>query len=51
MYFEGMNILVYVRGKGDDEGDWWRRSVEGGEMEGVRKNERGLVLVNVYYDL
>ncbi|CAP72960.1 uncharacterized protein PODANS_2_3840 [Podospora anserina S mat+] len=49
-YFEGTNILVYVRGKGDDEGDWWRRSAEGGEMEGVRKNERGLVLVNAHYD-
>ncbi|KAK8065407.1 hypothetical protein PG997_012154 [Apiospora hydei] len=40
-YFEGTNIIVYVRGSQDDEGDWWRRRGQpssGGSM------------VNAHYD-
>ncbi|KAK8136032.1 hypothetical protein PG984_003972 [Apiospora sp. TS-2023a] len=40
-YFEGTNIIVYVRGSQDDEGDWWRRAGQpssGGSM------------VNAHYD-
>ncbi|KAK4203085.1 hypothetical protein QBC40DRAFT_319205 [Triangularia verruculosa] len=45
-YFEGTNILVYIRGKGDDGGDWW----DGEGFEGERANEKGLTLVNAHYD-
>ncbi|KAK4181481.1 hypothetical protein QBC36DRAFT_306270 [Triangularia setosa] len=45
-YFEGTNILVYIRGKRDDEGDWWK----GEGFKGARANEKGLTLVNAHYD-
>jgi len=45
-YFEGTNILVYVRGKLDDKGSWWKTA-------GPRNSghvEKGLTLVNAHYD-
>ncbi|KAH6841022.1 putative zinc metalloprotease [Chaetomium sp. MPI-CAGE-AT-0009] len=45
-YFEGTNILVYIRGKSDDQGKWW-------DTAGVHdsgRNEKGLTLVNAHYD-
>ncbi|KAK8100226.1 peptidase family M28 family [Apiospora kogelbergensis] len=40
-YFEGTNIIVYVRGSQDDEGDWWRRG---------SKPSSGGAMVNAHYD-
>ncbi|KAK8058245.1 peptidase family M28 [Apiospora phragmitis] len=40
-YFEGTNIIVYVRGSQDDEGDWWRH---GGQPSS------GGSMVNAHYD-
>lgn len=45
-YFEGTNILVYIRGKGDDEGSWWNTA----GIHDTRRNENGLTLVNAHYD-
>lgn len=44
-YFEGTNILVYIKGKQDDKGDFWRADVGT-----ARRNEKGLTLVNAHYD-
>lgn len=45
-YFEGTNILVYIRGKADDEGHWW---AETGPRDS-KLNGKGLTLVNAHYD-
>jgi hypothetical protein len=45
-YFEGTNILVYIRGKSDDQGKWWDTE----EVHSSRRNEKGLTLVNAHYD-
>ncbi|KAK4548610.1 hypothetical protein LTR36_009520 [Oleoguttula mirabilis] len=42
-YTESQNILVYIRGTEDEEGDWWS---EGKKYEG----RHGGVLVNAHYD-
>ncbi len=42
IYFEGTNIIVYIRGTNDDTDDWWRN---GGDPV-----EKGGVLVNAHYD-
>lgn len=45
-YFEGTNVLVYIRGSEDEKGEWWR----------TRSNRRKLpiggggVMVNAHYD-
>ena len=42
VYFEGTNIIVYIRGQSDDEkGDWWLKN---------RLPSKGGVLVNAHYD-
>ncbi|KAK8211598.1 hypothetical protein M8818_003253 [Zalaria obscura] len=41
-YYEGTNIMVYIRGSEDDERDWW---TQGSKPEGL-----GGVLVNAHYD-
>lgn len=46
IYFEGTNIIVYIRGKQDDKGSWWRAD----SVNGTRRNEKGLTLVNAHYD-
>lgn len=43
-YFEGTNIIVYIRGTDDDEGEWWKKPA----AEWSR-NHHG-VLVNAHYD-
>lgn len=43
VYFEGTNIVVYIRGSEDEKGDWWNRS--NGKHNGL-----GGVLVNAHYD-
>ncbi|KAM7197317.1 hypothetical protein V8F20_006671 [Naviculisporaceae sp. PSN 640] len=45
-YFEGTNIIVYIRGKADDQDDFW----EAGELEETRRNGKGLTLLNAHYD-
>lgn len=46
VYFEGTNIMVYIRGSDDEEGDWWKshKSREG-KLIG-----KGGTLVNAHYD-
>lgn len=45
-YFEGTNVIVYIRGSLDEEGEWWKR----------KRNHlklpigKGGVLVNAHYD-
>lgn len=43
VYFEGTNILVYIRGSEDDQDEWW--DTPHGTPSG-----RGGVLVNAHYD-
>ncbi|KAI9812182.1 MAG: hypothetical protein M1827_004848 [Pycnora praestabilis] len=46
VYFEGTNIVVYVRGSEDPEGQWWEE-----EARAKKKPEsKGGVLVNAHYD-
>jgi hypothetical protein len=45
-YFEGTNILVYIRGKADDGGKWWDTA----GVHDTRRTEKGLTLVNAHYD-
>ncbi len=45
-YFEGTNILVYIRGKADDHGRWWSTA----STRHSRHTEKGLTLVNAHYD-
>lgn len=42
VYFEGTNIIVYIRGSEDGDEDWW--------VSGQEPPERGGVLVNAHYD-
>ncbi|KAI4192295.1 MAG: hypothetical protein LQ346_004367 [Caloplaca aetnensis] len=42
VYFEGTNIIVYIRGSEDGDEDWW--------VSGHEPPERGGVLVNAHYD-
>jgi hypothetical protein len=46
VYFEGTNIIVYIRGTEDDEGDWWDPDAFSAEKSG----KIGGVLVNAHYD-
>jgi hypothetical protein len=41
-YFEGTNIIVYIRGSEDDDGDWWTVP--------KRTPGKGGVLVSAHYD-
>lgn len=43
VYFEGTNIIVYIRGSEDNSGDWWNDSH--GKYDGL-----GGVLLNAHYD-
>lgn len=43
VYFEGINILVYIRGSEDDQDKWW-------ETPHGAPSGRGGVLVNAHYD-
>jgi len=45
-YFEGTNIIVYVRGKLDPEGRWWEEA----RSEEVKTIGKGGVLLNAHYD-
>jgi hypothetical protein len=43
VYFEGTNIIVYIRGSEDGDDNWWK------DPKGKPKNDGG-VLVNAHYD-
>ncbi|KAK4226863.1 hypothetical protein QBC38DRAFT_536860 [Podospora fimiseda] len=45
-YFEGTNIIVYIKGKQNDNGKWWQSE----NVHETRRNEKGLTLVNAHYD-
>lgn len=45
-YFEGTNIMVYIRGTDDEEGEWWNKR----ERKGAKVIGRGGTLVNAHYD-
>ncbi|KAJ9133195.1 Peptide hydrolase [Coniochaeta hoffmannii] len=45
-YYEGTNIMVYIRGTDDEEGEWWKkRKLKGGKLIG-----KGGTLINAHYD-
>lgn len=43
-YFEGSNIIVYIRGTEDEEGDWWNLP------HAEQIHGKGGVLVNAHFD-
>ncbi|KFY13300.1 hypothetical protein V492_03360, partial [Pseudogymnoascus sp. VKM F-4246] len=45
VYFEGTNIIVYIRGTEDEEGEWWKSGLHLRNTHG-----QGGVLVNAHYD-
>lgn len=45
-YFEGTNIIVYIRGKDDPQGSWW----EDGRAHTDKVIGKGGVLMNAHYD-
>ncbi|OTA67181.1 hypothetical protein K449DRAFT_324824 [Hypoxylon sp. EC38] len=45
-YFEGTNIVVYIRGKDDPHGRWW----ENGAVYSDKVIGKGGVLMNAHYD-
>lgn len=44
-YFEGSNIVVYIRGTEDEEGEWWDSNHPSNETHG-----KGGVMVNAHFD-
>jgi hypothetical protein len=44
-YFEGSNIVVYIRGTEDEEGEWWLPNVSAPKTHG-----KGGVMVNAHFD-
>lgn len=46
VYFEGTNIIVYIRGTEDDEVDWWKAD----NFDINKSPKKGGVLVNAHYD-
>ncbi|KAL8673909.1 MAG: hypothetical protein Q9168_001656 [Polycauliona sp. 1 TL-2023] len=42
VYFEGTNIITYIRGSEDGDGNWW--------TAGEKPPQKGGVLVNAHYD-
>ncbi|KAJ9142610.1 Peptide hydrolase [Pleurostoma richardsiae] len=45
-YFEGTNIIVYIRGSEDEDGEWWKKPAS--DRQGPIG--KGGVLVNAHYD-
>ncbi|RYP66757.1 hypothetical protein DL769_005933 [Monosporascus sp. CRB-8-3] len=45
-YFEGTNIIVYIRGKDDPQGPWWKD----GRIYADKVIGKGGVLMNAHYD-
>lgn len=47
VYFEGTNIIVYIRGTEDEEGEWWEDDLN---LNSKKTHGHGGVLVNAHYD-
>lgn len=47
VYFEGTNIIVYIRGTEDEEGEWWEDDLN---LSSKKTHGHGGVLVNAHYD-
>ncbi|KAG9245202.1 putative zinc metalloprotease [Calycina marina] len=47
-YFEGNNIIVYVRGTEDEEGEWWNDDIS--VVKKRKTHGRGGVMVNAHFD-
>ncbi len=45
-YFEGNNIIVYIRGTEDEAGDWWTTSPQFGKQT----RGRGGIMINAHFD-
>jgi hypothetical protein len=45
-YFEGNNIIVYIRGAEDEEGEWWKST----KPSAKTKHGKGGVMVNAHFD-
>lgn len=45
-YYEGTNIMVYIRGTDDEEGEWWKRR----KPKGRKLIGKGGTLINAHYD-
>lgn len=45
-YFEGNNILVYIRGSQDEEGEWWKTT----NARNPRLIGQGGTLINAHFD-
>ncbi|KAF4626090.1 hypothetical protein G7Y89_g12071 [Cudoniella acicularis] len=45
-YFEGSNIIVYIRGSEDEEGEWWKSDA----VSSARTHGKGGVMVNAHFD-
>jgi hypothetical protein len=45
-YFEGSNVIVYIRGTEDEEGKWWNTS----DFRSLKMHGRGGVMVNAHFD-
>jgi Peptidase family M28 len=48
VYFEGTNIIIYIRGSEDDDSEWWNNREDLGFTK--KPNSKGGVLVNAHYD-
>lgn len=46
VYFEGTNIIVYIRGTEDEEGEWWKSD----HFDAEKTHGKGGVLINAHYD-
>ena len=46
-YFEGNNIIVYIRGTHDEEGEWWQESTD---VIKSKTHGKGGVMVNAHFD-
>jgi hypothetical protein len=46
VYFEGTNIIVYIRGTEDDDVEWWKAD----DLSSNKSLKKGGVLVNAHYD-
>ncbi|KAH8815919.1 aminopeptidase-like protein [Xylogone sp. PMI_703] len=46
-YFEGTNIIVYIRGTEDESGDWWN---DDAAADKIKSHGKGGVMVNAHYD-
>lgn len=46
-YFEGSNIIVYVRGTEDEDGEWWNSP---SSYKSMKMHGKGGVMVNAHFD-